>query len=47
MSERAFDSMQARNICNNSIDVSGRAEALIATVMPLALVKLNLLHRLQ
>ncbi len=39
--------MQARNICNNSIGVSGRAEALIATPMVLAQAKLNLLQRLQ
>jgi hypothetical protein len=39
--------MQARNICNNSIGVSGHAEALIATAMPLAQAKLNLLQRLQ
>jgi hypothetical protein len=38
--------IQARNICNNSIGVSGRAEALVATAMPLAQVKLNLLQRL-
>jgi hypothetical protein len=39
--------MQARNICNNSIGVSVRADVLIATAMPLAQVKLNLLQRLQ
>jgi hypothetical protein len=38
---------QARNICNNSIGVSGRAEPLIATPMLLAQIKLNLLRRLQ
>jgi hypothetical protein len=39
--------MQARNICNNSIGISGRADALSATAMPLGQAKLNLLQRLQ
>ena len=39
--------VQARNVCSNSLGVSGRAEALIATPMVLAQAKLQLLQRLQ